>query len=323
MSASPRNSPVASPQASPQAASRPRRPRPDLWLYAVGLLLVVQICLYLVPHWWPGPIGLACWKIGSDFLLWVIVAAGLLLIALVWSLWRRPMVNRWRIMGVGAILALVAATFMYRVYPSSYNNRPSAVRFRLPLDGPILVGWGGATPDVNYHVIAPEQRWAYDLLVAENGSTHRGDGSRCEDYYCYGLPVLAPADGKVVDVLYDMPDQPVGALGGMPAGGNQIVIEVAPRELLYLCHLQRGSLLVKKGDRVEQGQPLAKVGNSGNTSEPHIHIHLQNTMLDDFGEGIPLYFHNYRTDGKLVERGIPTGGFSRTGPIGQIVEHVP
>ena len=285
----------------------------------------MQVTLYIVPHLWPGPLGWVCWVIGSDPSLWIVVAAGLVVIAIVWAFWKPPLVNRWRVLGLVAIAALVASTAMFRVYPSSYDSRPSSVRFRLPLDGPILVGWGGGTPDVNYHVAYPDQRWAYDLLVAEGGQTHRGDGSRCEDFLCYGLSVLAPADGKVVAVLDGQPDMPVGVLGGTPAGGNQIVIEVRDQgqpQYLFLCHLQRGSINVKEGDAVHQGQPLAKVGNSGNTSEPHLHIHLQSTRADDVAEGIPLYFHNYRVDGKLVERGIPTGGFDRSGPSGQIIENV-
>ena len=82
------------------------------------------------------------------------------------------------------------------------------------------------------------------------------------------------------------------------------------------------SIEVKEGDDVPQGQALAKVGNSGNTSEPHLHIHLQDTPRAHVGEGIPLYFHHYRTGGRMVERGMPTGGFSLDGPTGQVVEHV-
>jgi hypothetical protein len=317
---------VPNPALLPEPASRrPRRVRPDLWIYFVALLLALQVALYIIPHVSPGPLGWVAWVIGSDPSLWIVIAAGLLVMAVVWAFWKPPLFNRWRVMGLVAIAALVASTAMFRVYPSSYDNRPSNIRFRLPLDGPILVGWGGGTPDVNYHVAYPGQRWAYDLLVADNGKTCRGDGARCEDFLCFGLSVLAPADGKVIAILDGMPDQPIGVLGGMPAGGNQIVIEVKDNgqsQYLFLCHLQRGSILVKEGDSVTHGQPLAKVGNSGNTSEPHLHIHLQNTSADDVAEGIPLYFHNYRTGGKVVERGIPTGGFVRNGPSGQVVEHV-
>jgi hypothetical protein len=315
------NLPMATPRPPSFSAGRPRRLRPDWWLFVVVFLLVVQVSLYLVPHIWPGPGGLLCWLIGGDRLLWLIVAGGMFVIASVWSLWKQPYFNRWRAMGLVAIVAMIAGSFMFRVYPSSFDDKPSEVRFRLPLDGPILVGWGGATPDVNYHVASPDQRWAYDLLVAKDGKTHSGDGTRHEDYYCYGLPVLAPADGQVVAVLDGQPDQPIGVMGGEPAGGNQLVVEVAPGQFLFLCHLQRGTIAVKEGDRVTQSQLLAKVGNSGNTSEPHLHIHLQSTPRLDIGEGIPLYFHNYRVDNRLVDRGIPTGGFSWDGPKGQVIEH--
>ena len=288
----------------------------------MAALLALQLVLYTVPHVLPGPWGWLCWMIGSDFLLWFGLMVIFLFVAVAFSLWRRPFWNRWRLIGVAAIFALVASTFLFRVYPSSHADEPSEVRFRLPLDGPILVGWGGNTPGVNYHVAYPDQRWAYDLVVAKDGSTHAGDGTNLADFYCYGLPVLAPANGEVVAVLDGQPDQPIGVLGGMPAGGNQIVLRVAPRQYLFLCHLSRGSINVREGDEVTQGQPLAKVGNSGNTSEPHLHIHLQDTPRAHVGEGIPLYFHAYQTGGEFIERGMPTGGFSLGGPTGQVVEHV-
>jgi hypothetical protein len=307
-----------------QAPTPRRPPRPDWWLYFVALLLATQLALFVIPQFRPGPLGWLCWTIGSDRLLWLFLAAIFALVAVAFSLCRRPFWNRWRAVGGVAILALGAATFMFQVYPSSHDGEVSDVEFRLPLDGPILVAWGGATPAVNYHVVAADQRWAYDLLVAREGSSHAGEGLELADYYCYGQPVLAPASGKVVAVLDGQPDQPIGQLGGLPAGGNQIALEVAPRQFLFVCHLGRGTILVKEGDEVVQGQPLAKVGNSGNTSEPHLHIHLQDTAEPDVAEGIPLYFHHYRVVGadKVIERGIPTGGFGPSGPAGQTVEHV-
>jgi murein DD-endopeptidase MepM/ murein hydrolase activator NlpD len=225
--------------------------------------------------------------------------------------------------GYLAALALAASPHAFRTYPSSHDGAPSLIRFRLPLDGPVTVGWGGATPDVNYHVFAPDQRWAYDLAVTRDGQTYRADGTRCEDYYCYGLPVLAPAGGTVVSTADGDPDMPIGVMGGgRDAGGNQIRLEVAPRQFLFLCHLQPGTILVKPGDRVTQGQAVGRVGNSGNTSEPHLHIHLQDRPDPDFAEGIPLYFHDYRVGDQFVERGMPTGGFAEGRPVGQIVQHV-
>src|SRR5262249_15220828 len=154
-------------------------------------------------------------------------------------------------------------------YPSSHDGRPSRVAFRLPVDGPVTVGWGGATPSVNYHVVAPDQRWAYDLLVTRGGSTHKGDGGLLTDYHAYGRPGLAPARGTVVEAFDGDPDMPPQTLGGgTTASGNHVAIQVAPGEFVWLCHLLPGSVRVKKGDRVEPGQPVGRVGNSGNTSEP-------------------------------------------------------
>ncbi len=69
------------------------------------------------------------------------------------------------------------------------------------------------------------------------------------------------------------------------------------------------------------GQLLGGVGNLGHTSGPHLHIHLQDSPEDDEGEGIPLCFRRYRLDGRVVERGIPTGGFQNARCAGQVIEN--
>jgi hypothetical protein len=148
------------------------------------------------------------------------------------------------------------------------------------------------------------------------------DGTELTDYYCYALPVLAPATGVVHATYTDARDMPIGILGGMPPGGNQIIIKVAEKQFLFLCHLQPGSIDVQPGDKVEEGQVIARIGNSGNTSEPHLHIHLQDTPDLFLGEGIPLYFRQYRVGSTVVQRGVPSGGVRRGQWIGQVIEHV-
>lgn len=308
-------------------ALRPEEPkrRADAWVLLVLAFVVLQWGCLLVPYARPGLAGAICWMIGPDYTLWGGAALFVLIWALAWSAWRRPFLSRWRAVGYLALGLLVLTPFLWqgRAYPSSHDNSPSQVRFRLPLDGPVTVGWGGGTPGQNYHVAYADQRWAYDLLVTRDGKSFHGDGKKVTDYYCYGLPVLAPADGVVQATFDGDPDMPVGELGGgTNAGGNQVVLQVAPHEFVWICHLQRGSLAVKPGDRVTAGQVLARVGNSGNTSEPHIHIHLQDTAADGFGEGIPLHFHDYLCNGERVERGLPTGGATGRRFTGQIVEHI-
>ena len=222
------------------------------------------------------------------------------------------------------ILIILISWKGYRVYPSSHDKKPSRIPFRLPLDGPVTVGWGGSTPANNYHVIAADQRWAYDLVVTRDGKTHRGEGRNLDDYYIYGMPVLAAADGIVSSVVNDQPESKLGETGKVKnAGGNQVVIQVAEKEFLFICHLQPGSINLKPGDKVIAGDEVGLAGNSGNSSEPHIHIHLQDSPKDYGGEGIPMYFHNYLLGSSVIERGIPTGGFNSKGEtIGQVVEHV-
>jgi murein DD-endopeptidase MepM/ murein hydrolase activator NlpD len=161
-------------------------------------------------------------------------------------------------------------------------------------------------------------------VVTQDGRTYSGDGQNLGDYYIYGKPVLAAADGTVLCVINDQPESKIGVMGKVKnAGGNQVIIQVAEKEFLFICHLQPGSIHVKPGDRILAGDVLGRVGNSGNSSEPHIHIHLQDSPKDHGGEGIPMYFHNYLLGGSVIERGIPTGGFNSEGKIiGQVVQQV-
>jgi murein DD-endopeptidase MepM/ murein hydrolase activator NlpD len=308
------------------AAPSPETPTPrrtwEIWIYLALALAAVQLALRGIAELRLGLVGAYCWGAAIDLV--PIAAAALAVVGLIASILHRPFWRASRVLGFFIVASILASPWMFTRYPSSHDTHPSAVVFRLPLDGPITVGWGGASSAENYHAYAPEQRWAYDLLVTRGGRSHKGEGKALRDYYVYGQPVLAPADGVVVETFDDDPDANPGELGrGTTPAGNHIVIEVAPGEYLWLCHLKPGSLAVTAGDHVAQGQEIAKVGNSGNTSEPHVHIHLQDSTDPDFSEGVPLPFHHYRVDGQLVERGIPRGGIRADGTfVGQVVENV-
>ena len=89
--------------------------------------------------------------------------------------------------------------------------------------------------------------------------------------------MLAPADGVVIEVQDDIAENtPGSSLPNVHPGGNHVSIQTAPEEFLTLAHMQPGSITVAKGDTVTTGQLLGLAGNSGNSSEPHLHIHLQN-----------------------------------------------
>jgi murein DD-endopeptidase MepM/ murein hydrolase activator NlpD len=90
--------------------------------------------------------------------------------------------------------------------------------------------------------------------------------------------------------------------------GNHILLDLGNDEYMFLCHFQNGSIKVKPGDHVRRAQPLGLCGNSGNSSEPHLHIHLQTTANFGAGKGLPLQFEHYEADGKRVDRGEPSKG---------------
>jgi hypothetical protein len=198
---------------------------------------------------------------------------------------------------------------------------PSAT-VRLPANVPLRVAWGGDSIKTNYHAAVPDQRWAYDLLVEPHltGSTELGD------YGCYGVSVVAPVRGTVVSAHDGEPDEVPGAVSNnfTAPTGNHVMIRMETGTFLVIAHLKDGSVAVETGDSVEEGQVIGQCGNSGNTSEPHIHIHHQRQDPTvhpiNFAEGLPLYFRDH--DGPPM----PVGGISIEGEkataTGDIVRHI-
>ena len=147
------------------------------------------------------------------------------------------------------------------------------------------------------------RRYAIDWLKLENGAAFSGDESDVRSYYAYDEDVLAVDDGTVVTVIDGIPDnKPRTAAGFNPAvpltretiGGNFIALDLGGGQFATYSHLQPGSLLVKQGDRVRRGQPLARVGNSGDARAPHLHFQVTTTSNLFSGEGLPYLIASYR-----------------------------
>jgi murein DD-endopeptidase MepM/ murein hydrolase activator NlpD len=135
-----------------------------------------------------------------------------------------------------------------------------------------------------------------------DGRTHSGDGKNLADYYCYGQPVLAPAAGTVVWVQDGLPDNPPGQMDPAHATGNSLILDHGDGEYSLIAHLQPGSLRFKTGDHVEADAEIGRCGNSGNTSEPHVHYHLQDGPKPFDADGLPVTFVDLVVDGKPVAR---------------------
>ena len=162
---------------------------------------------------------------------------------------------------------------------------------QLPFDGEWFVFWGGDTEEQNYHVTTPSQTGAFDILkVDANGKSYRGDGTKNEDYYAFGEPVLSPCDGDVVMAVDGVKDNTPGKMNPLFVTGNTVVIKTASDEYVLLAHFKRGTVAVEQGDMVKAGQLLGECGNSGNSSEAHIHMHIQNQESMISATGIKCFF---------------------------------
>jgi hypothetical protein len=161
----------------------------------------------------------------------------------------------------------------------------------LPFNGKWQVLWGGDTKELNQHHDVPNQRFAFDLVgVNEEGKTRKGEGNINEDYFAFGREIIAPADGVVTDAINGVRDNVPGSMNQYSALGNAVLIQHRDNEVSVLAHLKLNSIKVKVGDKVAGGQVIALCGNSGNSSEPHLHYHLQNTPIIQDGTGIKCLF---------------------------------
>lgn len=192
--------------------------------------------------------------------------------------------------------------------PSRYLAYQTRNRLRLPFDGTWYVFWGGRTVEQNYHAVVRNQRFAYDFVVVEAGRTHQGDGSRVDNYYCWNRPVLSPAPAMVAAAVDTLPDNAPGRMDAAHPVGNHVILDLGQGEFALLAHLRSGSVRVAPGQRVEAGTLLGRCGNSGNTSEPHLHFHLQDSAQLATGEGLPASFSDYVADVEVIGWGEPVRG---------------
>lgn len=147
--------------------------------------------------------------------------------------------------------------------------------FDLPFQDEWFVIWGGTNSLINYHYDYENQRYAYDFVVMNEGRSYDGDPTLNESYYAFDKEYLAPADGTVVHVENDVEDnEPVGTMNEEQPFGNYVILDHGNEEYSYLVHFKHQSIEVEEGDEIKQGDLLGVVGNSGNSSEPHIHFHV-------------------------------------------------
>ncbi len=168
-----------------------------------------------------------------------------------------------------------------------------------PFHGTWLVSNGGRTPETNNHVRPTEQGpqnqlYAYDFRMKSSGHE-----TKLEEFEVFGKDVLAPGDGIVIQIIDGSIDVLPGERDRSVGVGNAIIINHQNGEYSLLCHLKHNSIHVKVGDQVKQGSVIGLCGNTGNTSEPHIHFNLQNGPRMHTAKALPAQFERIIVDGKV------------------------
>jgi hypothetical protein len=156
-----------------------------------------------------------------------------------------------------------------------------------------FVLWGGTNELVNYHYAFENQRYALDLIVMNDGASFEGDPEENDSYFAFGLEVKAPLEGEVIRVENDLPDQTPGVEKD-PENllGNYVMIEHEHGEYSVLAHFKQDSITVAEGEHVETGDLIGLTGNSGNTTEPHIHFHVADSPNWETATSLRIAFEN-------------------------------
>jgi hypothetical protein len=174
-----------------------------------------------------------------------------------------------------------------------------------PFNGGIwLAGNGPANNSVHRRTITAidghiysAERFAIDWVkVGPNGDSRHDGATRNENWWGWGEPVLAVADGEITEVVDGIPDNTPRALPPVTLdniAGNHVILQIAPNRYVMYAHLQNGSIKVRLHDHVHQGNVLALLGNSGNTTGAHLHLQLtdRNSVLQS--QGVPFVLESF------------------------------
>ena len=258
--------------------------------YAIGST-IIRIIGKLV---WLFPIGIFGDVIGSTHLSLFSLFAVLIFLKLPVSTMFQSLYQ---------IVGMVFPRITHKFNLPSKENYMAKSSYILPFTGKWTVVNGGVTKELSHSWSIISQRYAYDFIIVDDeGKSFSRDSRSVHSYYCYGKDIVAPADGEVVKLSNNYKDSFVDGKNAycdaMNIAGNYIIIKHNDDEYSAVAHIMKGSIAVKVGDKVKQGQIIAKCGNSGNSSEPHIHFQLQSSKSFFLSAGLPIAFSALKADSK-------------------------
>ena len=179
----------------------------------------------------------------------------------------------------------------YVIFPET-DQKFTKNKYRMPIEQEWFVFWGGTNEFVNYHYPYEQQRYAYDLIIMKDGRSYMDSPTLNANYYAFNADVVAPYAGEVITVVSDIKDNVPGEMDEENAAGNYIVIAHPNKEYSMIAHFKKDSIVVKPGDTVKEGQLLGQCGNSGNSSEAHIHFQVMDKADMNEAKSIRIQFQD-------------------------------
>jgi len=192
-------------------------------------------------------------------------------------------------------------------------TRMQPVAVRPPLMGAWQLSNGPGSAGVSLQDAKPQDRYAYDMVVVRQGRTHKGNPHKNDSYYAWDRDILAVADGEVVDFCDHERDNPGYRGAFTQCYNNRVVLKHDGDIFSAYLHLQKSSCprsIRVRGNKVRAGQPIAKVGNSGNSAEPHLHFIVFRIDASGRIRSVPVTFTNAYHDALYSKpvKGVPLSG---------------
>ena len=197
----------------------------------------------------------------------------------------------------------------FKPYTEAKEIIRNTTKMKLPFKDEWTLTWGGDTKELNYHVESLAQKNAFDFVIFDKkGNSYKGNGEKNEDYYAFGKELFAPCDGEVVLAVDGVKDNVPGILNPIYNPGNSVIIKTATGEYAFFAHFKQYTIQVKEGQKVKAGEFLGLCGNSGNSTEPHLHFHLQNIEDMNRAIGTKCFFDKIKVNGVIKSDYSPIKG---------------
>ena len=217
--------------------------------------------------------------------------------------------------GIGKSLNItlsIFSIFLISQLFSIYQPLSPGITLQSPFQESWYVVQGGNSPLINHHYFVGSQKYALDLIVSEDGTLPLEQVRDLAEYQSFDRDLFSPVNGTVVEIRDDLPDLPIGEFDRQNLAGNHIVIQTEDNFYILLAHLKQESIVVAEGDTVKAGEKIGKCGNSGNTSQPHLHLQAmtQPDFLSPESQPVPISFKIDDTKPQTYRRNKVLAGLS-------------